>query len=183
MIKEEWRALKTPVCTYEGVYEVSNTGKVKSVGRLVKQHHNSRRLISERTLSEREAKGYLYVLIYENGKRKHYMIHRLVAWAFPEICGEWFEGSQINHKDENKKNNNAYNLEWCTPTYNINYGTGTQKRHKQSVYALNIDTNEVQLFNSIKDASESTNVPKSLISLCINGYRDSSKGFKFYKNG
>lgn len=184
MIEEEWRALKTPVCTYEGIYEVSNTGKIKSVGRLVKQHHNSTRFLSDRILSERHSKyGYVYVLINEEGRRKRYFVHRLVAWAFPEICGEWAEGLQINHKDENKNNNMAFNLEWCSAKYNINYGTGTEKRHKVPVRAVKIETGTEYFFESIKCASVFTNVPACLISRCIEGYREKSKGYKFYKNG
>lgn len=110
----------------------------------------------------------------------HIYVHRLVARAFPEICGEWFEGAQVNHKDENPANNAAWNLEWCTPYYNVNYGN---RNHKVSEKLKNRkDTSKpvIQLTNDYKfvkkwqSASEArkdgfTNIFRSIRDGCLCG--------------
>lgn len=83
-----------------------------------------------------DAFGYVRVCLYANGRGRKFMVHRLVAKAFVDNPN----GYQIlNHKDEDKSNNQATNLEWCTQKYNINYGTRTirasgenTKNHKLS---------------------------------------------------
>lgn len=60
-------------------------------------------------------------------------IHRIIAWTFPEICGEWFEGAVVNHKDENPENNSAFNLEVCTVAYNNTYGTAREREFETKV--------------------------------------------------
>lgn len=98
MEREEWR----PVKEYEGKYEVSSNGSVKSIN-----YHRSGK---ERILKGLGNNGYLRVDFYDNGKRKHYLIHDLVAIAFPKICGEWFEGCEVDHINGIKTDNRANNL-------------------------------------------------------------------------
>ena len=129
--QEEWR----PVVGYEGLYEVSNYGQVRSLDRYIpyKGIYGKMRLCRGKTLVPYYGRGgYLRILLYSGSKstRKLMFVHRLVAFAFPEICGEYFEGAAINHKDENPANNVAWNLEWCTPYYNINYGTRNDRTSK-----------------------------------------------------
>lgn len=90
---EEWRVIKD-----NPDYEVSNLGRVRNV-------KNDYILIGDNPY-----KDYHRVII----KRHHYMAYRLVAKAFPEICGEWFEGCQVHHIDKNPGNNHADNLVVCT---------------------------------------------------------------------
>lgn len=71
-----------------------------------------------------EKKNYLGVYLYKNRKRKFMMIHRLVAMAFIENPNNY---PQINHKDENSKNNSVENLEWCSAKYNVNYGNHNKR--------------------------------------------------------
>ena len=99
---------------YEGLYMVSNTGKVKSM--------NYRRSGVPGILTPSNHRGYLCVYIRNADKKsKNHRVHRLVWEAF---VGPIPEGLQINHKDENKCNNSLENLEVMTPKQNINYGTG-----------------------------------------------------------
>lgn len=114
MKKEEWRF----VVGYEG-YMVSNFGNVKTL--------NWNRSGKERLLKQHRVKKYLRVCLYKDGAWKLRFVHDLVALAFPEICGEWHPGSQVNHKDCNPQNNEAWNLEWCTAYYNCNYGDRNEK--------------------------------------------------------
>ena len=110
---EEWR----PIPGYEGLYEVSNTGRVRSVDRYVKTCYGSYRLHKGKVLSPGiRPDGYLVVSL----QYRMFRVHRLVAQAFlpnPDNL------PQVNHKDENPGNNNVDNLEWCTAKYNNNFGT------------------------------------------------------------
>lgn len=105
---EEWKTIDN----YEDLYMVSTLGKVKSL------KHN--RVLRPNIKHD----GYMFVILCKNGKVKPFRVHRLVAQAFipnPDNLPE------VNHKDENKVNNTVENLEWCTSSYNINYGTRNHK--------------------------------------------------------
>ena len=106
---EEWRDING----YEGLYQVSNLGNVKRVtsGRILKAN--------ERFSNNRKYKR-TYVVLSKHSVEKEYYIHKLVAFAFPEICGEWFENAEIDHLDGDASNNNANNLRWVTHTDNMN---------------------------------------------------------------
>ena len=111
----EWRDIKG----YEGLYQVSDEGEVKSLGN--GNSSNSKERILK---SANNGWGYLQVLLYKNGKRKRFLIHKLVAMMFLPNPSNLPE---INHKDENKQNNKVDNLEFCDRKYNTNYGTRNQK--------------------------------------------------------
>lgn len=105
---EEWR----PIVGFEGLYEVSNTGLVRNCikGKLLKIYDNSL--------------GYKFVSLVMDKHPSPMYVHRLVAQAFiPNPQGL----PQVNHKDEDKSNNNVDNLEWCTAKYNMNYGSRMEK--------------------------------------------------------
>lgn len=119
-IIEEWK----PICGYEGLYEVSNLGKVKSLN-----YNNTKQ---EKILSQvKKDNGYLYVNLYQKGNSKNFRVHRLVANAFIDNPSNL---PCVNHKDENKENNQVYNLEWCTHKYNTNYGTTQQRKVANTDY-------------------------------------------------
>jgi len=104
---ETWEDIKG----YEGLYQISNLGRVKSLPKFYQ---------GEKILKSREDKyGYLYINLIKNKVKKSYKIHRLVAIAFISNNNNY---PCVNHKDENKLNNNIDNLEWCTVTYNNRYG-------------------------------------------------------------
>ena len=112
---EEWR----PIEGYEGLYEVSNTGRVRSVDR----YDNRNYFRKGKVLSPgKDTVGYLFVILHCNGKSKEINVHRLVAKAFIENPDNL---PQVNHKD--KTNNNVDNLEWCTAKYNNKYGSRKDK--------------------------------------------------------
>ena len=106
---EEWKYIEG----YEGLYQVSNYGRVRS---LFYRKKNQVQLLKLRKVT----KGYLQVALWKNRKRKDFMVHKLVAEAFIPNPNNY---PQINHKDEDKTNNCVENLEWCTNEYNHNYGT------------------------------------------------------------
>ena len=102
------------VVGYEGYYQVSNMGRVYSFK-------------TNKILKQSVARGYLQVGLLDNGKQKTGIVHRLVAEAFLPNENNY---PCVNHKDENRKNNNVSNLEWCTHEYNNNYGTRKEKASK-----------------------------------------------------
>ena len=113
---EEWKN----VIGYEGLYEVSNTGQVRSLDRYVKYSNGRIHLHKGKVLSPvKDKDGYLAVFLSCNGKQKTIRIHRLVAQVFIENPDNLPE---VNHLDEDKTNNRVDNLEFCDRSYNINYG-------------------------------------------------------------
>ena len=115
---EEWR----DIAVSNGNYQISNLGRVKSVER---KTSDNVRMVHERILKTRiNKRGYEYVNIQCNGKRKAIKIHREVAKAF---ISNPFNYPEVNHKDEVKTNNCVDNLEWCDRIYNANYGTAIKR--------------------------------------------------------
>lgn len=109
MQHEIWK----PVVGYEGLYEVSNTGKVRSLERI---NTVGRRGIGRELRQYLLPQGYLDVSLSSRGKISHKRVHRLVADAF---CENPDSKDEVNHKDGNKQNNTASNLEWCTKSENM----------------------------------------------------------------
>ena len=112
---EEWR----PIEGYEGLYEVSSYGRVRSLDRFYYRLHKGKVLSPTK-----DRYGYLTVTLNYNGKSKTIKIHRLVAQAFlpnPDNL------PQVNHKNEVKSDNCVDNLEWCDAKYNNKYGTRLER--------------------------------------------------------
>ncbi|WP_195964653.1 NUMOD4 domain-containing protein [Clostridium cuniculi] len=114
-MNEIWKDIKG----YEGIYQVSNFGRVKSLSRY-RRSKNCYAFVSEkiRKLSK-DKNGYSIINLNNNGVSKTHKIHRLVMFAFNEK--DYFEGAEVNHIDEDKTNNKIDNLEWCTSKYNSEY--------------------------------------------------------------
>ena len=106
---------------YEGLYQVSSFGRVRSLDRYVEYSNGRIHLHKGKVLSLLKGEyGYIQVSLYYNRKMYKKYVHRLVAEAFllnPDNLPE------VNHIDEDKSNNSVDNLEWCTAKYNNNYGT------------------------------------------------------------
>jgi hypothetical protein len=109
-MEEIWK----PVPEYNGNYEASNLGRIRS--------SKTKKIL--RQANHRQ--GYKLVRLYKNGKGTTKTVHRIIASAFIENPENLTE---VNHKDENKSNNSAENLEWCSRIYNANYGTGIERRN------------------------------------------------------
>lgn len=158
-MKEIWKEIKD----YEGLYWVSNLGRVKSSTKILKNR-----------LSKR---GYYIVTLYKNAKGVTKTVHRLVAKAFIPNPDDL---PQINHKDENKLNNNVDNLEWCTAKYNCNYGSHNSKlglalkgkagRPGKAVHCIDLDI----IYASASEATRQTGI-KHIDEVC-SGKRESAGG-------
>ena len=180
MENEIWK----PVKNYEGYYEVSSYGRVKSLDRIINYSDGVKHLHKGRILKPykdaRENKGYLRVELKKDGIFKKFAIHRLVAQAFIQNPSNLPE---VNHKDEVKTNNRVSNLEWCDGKYNVNYGTAIQRRaEKRSMSVLQIDkeTNEIVAeYPSTMEAARQLNISQGNIWSVCNGTQKTYKGFKW----
>jgi len=166
---EEWK----PVVGFEGLYEVSNYGRVKSLNRIITQKNGIKREVPEKMLTQSDAGGYLQVCLSKEGKSRSYGVHVLVGRAFVKGYDP-DKAYEINHKDENKKNNRWDNLEWCDRKYNLNYGNYRKNMSlanggpgKVKVYDL--EGNLVGEYDTIKEAATKTGVDISLVSYNIRG--------------
>lgn len=164
-MEEIWKDIEG----YEGLYQVSNLGRVKSL--------NYKRSGKEGILTPTPIYGgYMHINLYKNGKPKPYLIHRLVAQSFIPNPNNLPE---VNHKDENKENNSVDNLEWCTSKYNANHGT-RNKRVSENNKGKNPNIRKVicvttgEIFDCIKDAEEKYGVANQNITACCRGRQKSA---------
>lgn len=186
-MKEQWK----PIKGFEGLYEVSNTGKVKSVKRTITYektgktqttHEKILTLISSK-LTERHPKPMYHVELWKDNKRTVKMIHRLVAEAFiPNPEGK----PQINHKDGNRDNNCVTNLEWCTCSENSlhAYRTGLAKpKRTKPIIGINVITGETREFSSAYEAARAIGGNDCAIRGVLKGRTKTSGGYYWkYKN-
>lgn len=121
-MEEQWRDIiiekNGVVYDYSGLYEVSNLGRVRSLN----YNHTGQIKVLK---PGKNKKGYYSVVLSKDGSHKQFSVHRIVAEVFIPNPNNL---PVVNHKDENPSNNSVDNLEWCTVKYNINYGTGIQRR-------------------------------------------------------
>lgn len=143
----------------EKFYEVSSHGRIRNK-------------ISGNILKPSTSGGYAHVEL-RYGINKNYSVHRLVACAF---VPNPYNFNIVNHKDENKLNNHADNLEWCTQKYNIRYGDGFLARNSR-VIQYDMNGNALQIWESIKDASETLGVLYQGISMCCRNEHRTCGGY------
>lgn len=172
-MQEIWKDIEG----YEGLYQVSNTGKVKSLETwdVNKDCYVKR----EKMLKfDYHRRGYQIVTLTNKKKRKRHQVHRLVAKAFIENPENL---PQVNHKDENKQNNHVDNLEWCTNYYNNRYGTRDERvaiKHKKPVVQFDCEMHEVKEYDSIVGAVKQNNYKAAAsISECCRGKRKTAYGY------
>lgn len=128
---EIWR----PIKGYEELYEVSSLGRIRSLDRFVKHSNGGLKNVRggiKVLPPPNKNTGYILVSLYKNGKGWTTSVHRLVAFAFPEICGEYFDGAVVDHLDTNRANNKADNLRWCTISEN-HLNPFTYEREKANI--------------------------------------------------
>lgn len=184
---------------FVGFYQISSLGRVKSLHRLHRAANPY--MQSERILKPRlNSSGYLYVDLYNDGKHKRCFVHRLVALHFVPNPNNLQE---VNHKDENKTNNKANNLEWCSRSYNATYGskiartketcilnnTYTKTNDKRTALGLygarkeiamcDNDENVIKVFPSLSDAAKETGVNIGKICECCQGKRTKTRNHKW----
>ena len=171
MKNEEWR----DVVGYEGRYQVSSTGRVKSL----KRKDCLGRTIRERMLKACDnGRGYLYISLSDGtGEHKRHYIHRLVGEAF---VPNPLEKEDVNHKDENPSNNHASNLEWLTHKENLNYGMRNErvaKANSKPVAQYTKDGAFIKVWASAAEVKRQLGFNHSNIIQVAKGNRKTACGF------
>lgn len=183
--QEIWKDIKK----YEGYYQISNYGRVKSL-----RTNKILKIFFDKD-------GYCRVCFCVKENRKYIFVHKLVMETFKPDRTKFksmpyedknniqLNNLQINHKDENVKNNMLKNLEWCTPSYNVNYGKRNKQVSKnlrqykivnnqtQKVLQRDIEGNPLMIYLSISDTAKALKVSDTAVRLCINGINKTCKGY------
>ena len=151
---EIWKNVKG----YEGIYQVSNLGRVKSLDRF---GSDDRKLKGKLIKCGVNVAGYKFVILRKDNESKNIMIHRLVAWAFLSNENDL---SDVNHKDGNKQNNCMGNLEWCTRSYNLKHAlkiglVNNQCKIRRKVHIVGNDIDKV--FSTIQESCKFFGYSKS----------------------
>ena len=179
-MEEIWKDIKG----YEGVYQVSNLGNVKSVERFVKHSCGGNKVVKEKILKTGKRAGYYSVLLSKEGVHKNFCVHRLVAEAFLDNPNNL---PCVNHKDENKTNNYVDNLEWCTSEYNQSYGTKgkrvsikmTNGKLSKPILQYDLDGNFIKEWISGMEIQRQLGFSRGNISNCCLGRYKQSNGYKW----
>ena len=167
------------ICGYEGLYQVSNLGRVRSL------HYRNTDEVRELFLKPHN-RGYLQVELHKNGDRKMFTVHRLVAIAFVE---GFSEDREVNHIDENKHNNRADNLEWMSTSENVRYSISHRKKVKtrqypkfrprsdnRAVVQISLDGRLIKRWNSTIEVKERLGYNDWSIKQCCRGNRRTAYG-------
>lgn len=170
MNKEIWK----DITGYEGLYQVSDQGRVKSLKR--------KGCKKERVLKPAvDQGGYLIVTLSDGEKRKNFKVHRIVCEAFHENHDE---KTQVNHINEIKTDNRACNLEWCTAKENINHGTRNTRAGKAIAKALGKPVGQytiggelIKVFSSTNEVQRITGFSQGSIWGVANGRYKQAYGF------
>ena len=171
---------------YEGLYQISNEGRVKSLPRkwICGDRNSTRKHDGIIMKQSKDEKGYKMVCLSKDGKAITKKVHKLVGNAFLENPNNL---PQINHKDENKENNLVFinedgsvdydksNLEWCTLEYNVRYGTRTERTSKK-VYQYTIEGELVKIWDSTAECGRNGFSQTKVSDCCNGGYFSHSRG-------
>lgn len=160
MQKEKW----VPIRGYEGSYEVSNYGNVRSLSRVVEYKHGGKgRFWPSKIIKQWMPKnGYLTVTLKLENKGSNFMVHRLVGIHFIDNPNN---GWQINHKDNNKLNNKVVNLEWVTQSENMAHAfkSGAHSGKGATHYKAKKITDGMNTFGCLQEAADYYNITRKVV--------------------
>lgn len=172
-MKEVWK----DIVGYEGLYQVSNLGTVKSLPRVRKTY--GKRTYQTKEMEMRaplSTSGHLKVCLTKNGKQRCYYVHRLVATAFLENKERY---RVVNHINGNKLDNRVENLEFCTQSHNVKeaYRMGLEQKAGKKIEQCTKDMERIKLWDSASEAQRSLAISASNIIHCCRGKGKTAGGF------
>ncbi len=167
---ENWKS----ILGYEGLYEASDFGRVRSIDRVVDANSRwgtPRKMLFKGTVLQQfiGTNDYMKVTLSKEGKTKSVEVHRLVYEAFN---GKVPDGMQVNHIDEDRQNNKLTNLNILTPQENTNYGNHNKRVSKtmsKKVFQYDLNHNLIAEYESTKDAAIKNDFDQATISACARG--------------
>lgn len=167
-VEEEWK----DIVGYEGLYQISSLGRVKSLNYRKSGEEGIRKPIKDKD-------GYITIMLYKNRNKKIFKVHRLVASAFIPNPNNL---PQVNHLDENKLNNCATNLEFCDAKYNLNFGTRNERvarANSKSVNQYSLSGDFIKQYPSAQQVQRELGFDNSHISRCCRGELKTAYKFKW----
>ena len=169
---ETWK----PVPGYEGRYEASDQGRVRSLPRTIfvnaTKRNPSERFVSERILKPMKSpNGYMQVALCKCGKTKRMSLHRVIATTFYPHGGE-----VVNHKNGYKTDNRACNLEWCSQKENIRHSIDTGLKRIEGRRVVRSDG---ALYESVNAAARAIHAPHANVQAVLSGKRKKVHGYSF----
>lgn len=169
-MEEIWK----PIKGFEGYYEVSNIGNIRSVDRLIeKPKHKTQKscIMKGKDVKQFTLYGYRICNLYKNSKYKNIRVHRVVAEAF---CNDYFDGCEVHHIDENRSNNCYKNLKCSSKLEHLEtHGNGRKKIVKIS------KTGEKTYYSGIRDAAKINDVSHQAIVAVLKGRKPSCVGCRW----
>ena len=165
---EEWKDIPD----FEGFYQGSNFGRIKSVDRIINNGRGSTTALCGQIIKQHKRKdknGFrMVVCLSKLGKQKQYYVSRLIYSSF---YGHIPKGMQVNHIDENTENNAIWNLNLMTPSENVNWGTRNErvaKKKAKSVYQYSLEGNLIKIWKSTRQIEKELGYKHQSIGKCCN---------------
>lgn len=159
-MKEIWKDIKD----YEGSYQISNFGNVKTLKRYIKNKRNNLKIVNGKILKPVKNELYHYVVLCKNSKKTKKYIHRLISQAF---IPNPYNKREVNHIDSNKKNNKLENLEWVSSKENKRHAVLSGVRYRRLITTVTDKlTNNIYIFDTQHAASIYMGYKKTYITDC-----------------
>lgn len=179
-MEENWKDIKG----YEGLYQVSNFGRIKSINRTINHNKgNGNRILNGRILKcWYDKNNYARISLSKNGKVTKYLVHYITASTFiPNPDNK----PCIDHIDTNPSNNNVENLRWCTQKENCNNPITKIKMRKNSscskpVLQFSKEGELIKKWDSTMDIQRELGISNTCISYCCTGKNKTARGFKWH---
>lgn len=153
---------------YEGLYQASTFGKIRSLDRYVNNRFKNILRKGKILKPSKSKNGYLRVVLMKDGIKKYYSVHRIVAKTF---LPNNLKLEQINHKNEIKTDNRIENLEWCTVSYNKRYSIA------KKVDQFDSNGNYIRTWYCIRDIEKELGITNNSINHCLKGKNKTAGGY------